>query len=98
MRALHVTLHAFRAEHPPVERKLLPWFKSNHLVVPDFELNPTLLAAETTVRLNELLRGILCFALPSAGRFVIQMRPIAVDQSLIINRRSCHEAPSLNVT
>src|SRR5436305_1843938 len=97
MSALHITLHALGAQHSAVERKFFPRLETDDLVIPDFELNSALLAAETTVRLNQLLRGVLRFTLPSAGWFVIQMRSVSSGQLRIIDRRPCHEIPFLRL-
>src|SRR5687768_17801686 len=56
MRSLQVAFHALRAEHAAVERKLLPRFEPNHLIVANLQLNAALLAAEATVRLHEPFR------------------------------------------
>src|SRR6188474_2598832 len=54
--ALKVPLHTFRAEHPSVERKLLPRLESDHFVPANLELDATLLPTETAVGLDEALR------------------------------------------
>src|SRR5262249_11563038 len=60
MRALQITLHTFRAEHSPVERKVFPRLESDHLIVLDLKLNAALLPAETAVRLDNLVGFDTC--------------------------------------
>ena len=70
MRALQVALHALRAEHAAVERKVLPRLEADDLVVPNLELDPALLAAEAAVGLDE----------PSGSTLVDSRTPVIADR------------------
>src|SRR4026209_1919690 len=56
MGSLQVPLDAFRTQHAAVERKLFPRFEADDLVVPDLQLNSSLLSTETAMRLHEPVR------------------------------------------
>jgi hypothetical protein len=71
MTSLHVPLDPLRTKLASVEGKILPRFKSDYLIVSDFELDPTLLSAKTAVRLDQLFR--LSPTLPSPGGRIVQM-------------------------
>src|SRR5262245_57618463 len=91
MRALHVAFHALWTEHAPVEGKFLPWLESNDFVVPDFQLNAALLAAETAVCLYQFFRRIAGFTFPPARGFVLQVGPVTLNKCSFVNRRPCHD-------
>ena len=55
MAALQVALHALRAEHPLVEREVVPRLEADDQVVFDLELDAALLAAEAAVRRDDLV-------------------------------------------
>src|SRR5262245_51031833 len=55
MGSLQVPLDTFRTQHAAVERKVLPRLEADDLVVPDLQLNSTLLAAKTAMRLHKPL-------------------------------------------
>src|SRR5688500_7566911 len=88
MRALQVALHAFRAEHAPVEGKLFPRLESDDLVVTNLELDAALLAAEAAVRLDEPIR-LDTRREPDAGHRR-EVRPEAFDYPQRIDRNLCH--------
>src|SRR4051794_32401129 len=93
MRTLHVPLHTFWAQHSAVEWKLFPWLETDHLVVADFQLNAALLTAETTMRLDELLRRMGGLVAPAAGRFILKVRSKAFKGFGLASRRNGHELP-----
>jgi hypothetical protein len=80
--ALQISLHALRAQHALVERELLPRFEPNHLVVPDFELNATLLPTEAAVRLHQPVGGVLALIVPAALRRGLRVRAELVGEAL----------------
>ena len=91
MRALQIALHALRAQHAAVERKLLPRLEPNHLVVAHLELDAALLAAEAAVRLDQPVR-LDAGRQPRAGHRR-QVRPEARDDVPIVYGNRCHKAP-----
>src|SRR5215469_2494255 len=78
MRALHVSLDAFRAQLAPIEREVLAGLESNHLIVFHLQLNSTLLAAEAAMRLHQAVRFTRCR--PTPGRDFMKVRAIAFNQ------------------
>src|ERR1017187_577231 len=91
--ALHIAFDTFGTEHAAVERKLLPWLKSRHAIVADFELNSALLAAEAAMRLYKLLAGFVRLTLPTARRSVIQVRTESAFQFVLGTRQFSHANP-----
>ena len=83
MAALQVALHALWAEHPAVERELLPGLEADHLVVAHLELDAALLAAEAAVRLDQPVRRLRATRSPAAGRLVVEVRPVAASSELV---------------
>ncbi len=88
VRALEITLHAFRAQHAAVERELLPRLEADDLVVADLELDAALLAAEAAVRLDQPI-GLDARRQPRA-RHRRQMRTEALDDAQWIDRELRH--------
>src|ERR1044072_5873926 len=93
MAVLHVALDALGAEHPLVEREVLPGLEADHLVVPHLELDPALLAAEAAVRLDQRVRRPRGLVAPAAGRLALGVRPVSVDQGVDGARDSSHARP-----
>ena len=77
MFVLQIAFDALWAQHSVIDRKLFPRLEAHDLVVLDLELNAALHAAETAVRLHQLVRLLL---LPAAGRLVVQVRAVPVDE------------------
>ena len=78
---LEITLDPFGTQLALIDRKVFPGFKADHFFVMDFELNATLDAAETAVRFDEPVR--LMLRQPTTGRFIIEMRPVLLNQFLL---------------
>src|SRR6185312_2646702 len=56
MALLQITLHAFWAEHPAIEREVVPRLDPDDRVVLDLQLHAALLPAETAMRFHERVR------------------------------------------
>src|SRR5206468_3286868 len=67
--------------------------EADDLVAAHLELNPALLAAETAVRLDEFFRRMARFIPPAAGRHVVQVRAVAVNQCFDRQRSVSHVDP-----
>ena len=87
--ALQVPFDALRAQLAFVERKLVPRFEADHLVVVNLQLDAALLAAEATVRLHHAVD--LEPRVPSARRRLVEVRSIAGDQLLVCDRWASHQ-------
>jgi hypothetical protein len=88
MRPLEIPLHAFRTKHAAIERKILPRLEADHLVVPDFELDSTLLAAKAAMGFHQPL-GVLRSVQARATR-VIAVRAKPIDRFKNIRRKRRH--------
>ena len=84
---LKISLDPLWAEHSVVDRKLLPRLESDDLVVLNLELDSALHPAKTAMRLHQRARFLF---LPPAGRFVLQVRTVSIDELLFCKRRYCH--------
>src|SRR6185295_8005910 len=90
---LEIALDALRAEHPAVERELLPGLEAHDLVVADLELDAALLAAEAAVRLHQPVGRTGRLLRPAPGRSVVEVRPEALGQPVGRQRRPSHGPP-----
>src|SRR5215831_11893643 len=63
MLVLQISLDAFGAETPLIERKIFPGFEADYFVVLDLELDAALLAAKTAVRLHDAVGFV--FGIPA---------------------------------
>jgi len=81
--ALEIAPDPLRAEHPLVERELLPRLEADHLVVPHLELDAALLAAEAAMGLDQPVGRVLPLLAVAAGRLVVEVGPVAGDQLFV---------------
>ena len=90
---LQVALDALRAELPLVEGEFLPRLDADHALVFHREGDAALLAAEAAVRVDGAV-GRRAGG-EAAGRLVIQVRPVRLDQGLgAAGKRRHHAARS----
>src|SRR5262249_8527095 len=93
MAALHIALYAFGTKHAVVERKIFPGLKPNDLVLSNLQLDTALLSTKTAMSLNQLLRRVGRFILPSAGRNIVEMRPELFTKCFFGDRSLSHAPP-----
>jgi hypothetical protein len=63
MAVLQIAFDAFWAEFSLIKRELIPGLYADYLIVFDFELHTTLLAAEAAMGLDKLVRLDACIEL-----------------------------------
>src|SRR6185369_9943291 len=93
VRALEVAAHAFRAEHPLIERELLPRLEAHHLIAAHLELNAALLTTETAVGFHQPVRRIRALLAVASRRLVAQVRAVAIEQIIVGTGQISHCSP-----
>src|SRR5215467_5497543 len=96
MSALHVALYTFGAQHPVIEGKFLPRLETDDLVLANFKLNATLLAAKAAMRFDKTVGGFARFILPASRRYVRRVGTKAFEQNIWRDRRLSHDTPPLS--
>ena len=73
---LQVALDALGAEHPAIEREILPRLEADHVIFANLQLDAALLPAEAAMRLYQPVRWRPRLLAPAAFGSVVQMRSV----------------------
>ena len=95
MLVLHVALYALRAELATIEGKVFPGLEADNFVVAHAQLNSALLAAEATMRLDQLF--VLAGVSPATWRNRVQGRAELIHQLRNIDGKLRHSYNSFPI-